>query len=49
MGRRQIGGKHLLELPNLMLVYKALKRGLRDDGIERVMHPESSKYAYKGA
>lgn len=48
MGRRKVGGKRLFELPNLMLVCKALKRGLRDDGIERVMHPDSSKYAYKG-
>lgn len=47
LGRRLIDGKRLLEPPNLMLLYKALKRGLREDGIARVMHPGSSRYAYE--
>lgn len=47
--RRRIAGKRLLELPSFMLLYRAIQRGLREAGIERVMHPESSKYAYRGA
>ncbi|TIC79804.1 reverse transcriptase domain-containing protein [Crenobacter intestini] len=34
------------ELPSFFLMYKALKKGLLDAGIERVMHPESVKYDY---
>lgn len=45
--RRRIGGKRLLEVPSFMLIYRALQRGLKESGIERVMHPESNKYAYK--
>lgn len=45
--RRRIGGERLLEVPSFMLIYRALKRGLRESGIERVMHPDSNKYAYK--
>jgi len=44
--KRRIGGKRLLEVPSFMLIYKALQRGLKESGIERVMHPESNKYAY---
>lgn len=47
--RRRIGGKgrRLLEVPSFMLIYRALQRGLKESGIERVMHPESNKYAYR--
>lgn len=45
-GRRQIGGRRLLEVPNFLLVYKALKRGLSEAGIEHVMNPASNRYAY---
>lgn len=41
-----IYGKRLLEVPSFQLVYKALQRGVLETGIERVMHPESSKYGY---
>ena len=46
--RRRIGGKRLrlLEVPSFMLIYRALQRGLKESGIERVMHPESNKYTY---
>lgn len=44
--RRRIGGKPLLEIPSFALIYKALQLGLREAGIERVMHPESIKYDY---
>lgn len=44
--KKRIRGKRLLELPSFQLIFKALKRGLLEDGIERVMHPESSKYGY---
>jgi hypothetical protein len=47
--RKRIDGKRLLEPPSFMLVYRAIQRGLKDTGIERVMHPESSKYAYRDA
>ncbi|MFM0356731.1 reverse transcriptase domain-containing protein [Paraburkholderia nemoris] len=46
--RRRIKGKRLLEVPSFMLIYQALQRGLRESGIERVMHPESAKYEYGG-
>lgn len=44
--RKRIKGKPLLEVPSFQLVYKALSRGVLEAGIERVMHPESSKYGY---
>ena len=44
--RKRIFGKRLLEVPSFQLVYKALNRGVLEEGIERVMHPESSKYGY---
>lgn len=44
--KKRVSGKRLLELPSFQLIYKALQRGLREAGIERVMHPESSKYGY---
>lgn len=47
-GRRRIDGQHLLEIPNFMLMYRALQKGLRESGIERIMHPASSRYSYKG-
>lgn len=48
LARRRIKGKRLLEVPSFMLIYRALQRGLRETGIERVMHPESVKYEYRG-
>lgn len=47
-GRRKINGKRLLEIPNFTLVFKALQQGLRESGIEKIMHPKSTSYAYKG-
>jgi hypothetical protein len=44
--KKRIGGKRLLEVPSFQLIFKALERGLLESGIERVMHPESSKYGY---
>jgi len=44
--RKRIGNKRLLEVPSFKLVYRALQKGVLEAGIERVMHPESSKYAY---
>jgi hypothetical protein len=43
---KRIVGKRLLEIPSFQLVYKALQRGVLETGIEKVMHPESSKYGY---
>ncbi|WP_256583812.1 hypothetical protein, partial [Pseudomonas sp. MPBD4-3] len=48
LGRRRIKGKRLLEIPSFTLIYRALQRGLREAGIEKVMHPQSLKYEYKG-
>lgn len=47
--RKRIAGKRLLEVPSFRLIYKALQRGVIEAGIERVMHPESSKYGYGDA
>lgn len=47
--RKQVLGKRLLEVPSFQLVYKALQRGMIETGIERIMHPESSKYGYGDA
>lgn len=44
--KKRIYGERLLEVPSFQLIYKALQRGLTETGIERVMHPESSKYGY---
>jgi hypothetical protein len=44
--KKRVSGKRLLEVPSFQLIYKALQRGLLESGIEKVMHPESSKYGY---
>lgn len=44
--KKRVGGKRLLELPSFHLIFQALQRGVLETGIERVMHPESSKYGY---
>jgi hypothetical protein len=44
--RKRIADKRLLEVPSFQLVYRALQKGVLETGIERVMHPESSKYGY---
>lgn len=44
--RKRVRGKRLLEVPSFQLIYRALKRGVLESGIERVMHPESSHYGY---
>lgn len=41
-----ISGKNLLEIPSFLLIHKALKKGLEESGIERVMNPESLNYDY---
>lgn len=46
LSRRRIAGKRLLDVPSFTLIYMALEKGLRESGIERVMHAESSKYGY---
>lgn len=43
---KRIYKKRLMEVPSFQLIYKALQRGVTEAGIERVMHPESSKYGY---
>lgn len=47
--KKRISGKRLLEVPSFALIYRAVQRGLKEAGIERVMHPESNKYAYRDA
>jgi hypothetical protein len=44
--RKSINGKALLEVPSFTLIFKALKKGLNDHGIERVMNPKSLHYDY---
>lgn len=44
--KKRIKGKRLLEVPSFKLIYHALQKGLIETGIEKVMHPESSKYFY---
>mgnify|MGYP000094002439 CR=1 FL=1 len=41
-----IRGKTLLEIPSFLLIQKALKKGLVEEGIERVMNPDSLNYDY---
>lgn len=45
--KKRVLGKRLLEVPSFTLIFRALQRGLREKGIENVMHPESNKYAYR--
>jgi RNA-directed DNA polymerase len=47
--RKRVYRKRLLEVPSFQLIYKALQRGVIEAGIEKVMHPESSKYGYGDA
>ena len=44
--RKLIGGKALMEIPSFTLIFEALKKGLNDHGIERVMNPKSLNYDY---
>ena len=44
--KKRIKRKRLLQIPSFQLIYKAIERGILEVGIERVMHPESSKYQY---
>ena len=38
-------GKHgLVEIPSFLRIHNALKKGLTEEGIERVMHPKSNYY-----
>lgn len=43
----KIGGKKLLEIPSFLLINKALRKGLVENGIERVMNPDSQNYNYR--
>tara|TARA_R110000850_G_scaffold2760_9_gene12950 strand:- start:3051 stop:4550 length:1500 start_codon:yes stop_codon:yes gene_type:complete len=43
----KIARKALLEIPSFLLVHRALKKGLMESGIERVMNPESLNYDYR--
>lgn len=43
---RAVSGKKLLEIPSFLLIHKALKKGLQESGIERVMNPDSLNYDY---
>lgn len=36
--------KGLAEIPSFMRIYDAIKKGLINEGIERVMHPNSNRY-----
>lgn len=42
-----VPGKNLLEIPSFLLIHRALKKGLEESGIERVMNPNSLNYDYK--
>lgn len=44
--KKRVMNKKLLEVPSFLLIYKAIQKGLLETGIEKVMHPESNKYAY---
>ncbi|WP_222422510.1 reverse transcriptase domain-containing protein [Yersinia rohdei] len=44
--KKIVFGKNLLEIPSFLLIHKALKKGLEESGIERVMNPESLNYDY---
>ncbi|RQO72985.1 RNA-dependent DNA polymerase [Aquitalea sp. FJL05] len=46
MRRKRIMGLTLLEIPSFTLVYKVIKRGVTEIGIEKVMHPRSLDYDY---
>ena len=37
----------ILEIPSFLLIHKALKKGLIESGIERVMNPDSLNYDYR--
>lgn len=43
----KIEGKKLLEIPSFLLISKALRKGLIESGIEKVMNPNSQNYNYK--
>ncbi|AXA34559.1 reverse transcriptase domain-containing protein [Francisella adeliensis] len=42
-----VSRKNLLEIPSFLLIHRALKKGLEESGIERVMNPDSLNYDYR--
>ena len=44
--KTKVSGKYLLEIPSFLLVHQALKKGLLESGIEKVMNPDSLNYDY---
>lgn len=44
--KMKISGSPLLEIPSFLLIHKALKKGLIEGGIERIMNPASLDYDY---
>lgn len=44
--KKTISGQNLLEIPSFLLIHKALKKGLVESGIERIMNPDSLNYDY---
>ncbi|MBK9163665.1 MAG: RNA-dependent DNA polymerase [Acidobacteria bacterium] len=41
-----INGHSLLEVPSFLLIHRALRVGLKQEGIERVMNPDPKNYLY---
>ncbi|MBP4046500.1 reverse transcriptase domain-containing protein [Chromobacterium violaceum] len=46
MRRKKVLGLSLLEIPSFTLIYKVIKKGVTEIGIEKVMHPKSLDYDY---
>ena len=44
--RHRINGKKLLQIPSFFTIYRALKKGVSDVGVEGVMNPSSRNYDY---
>lgn len=42
--RRMIDRKRLYEVPSFMLIYRTLRYGLKESGIEKIMNPHSRNY-----
>ncbi len=41
-----VNGLPRLEVPSFLLIYKAIQKGVQDQGIEGVMNPASKNYDY---
>ncbi|MCI5209822.1 MAG: RNA-dependent DNA polymerase [Candidatus Electrothrix sp. ATG2] len=44
--QRRVKGKKLLQIPSFFTIYKALEKGVKEEGVENAVNPFSAQYNY---